>query len=326
MKKRFGQIDGVEYSLYTIENDFLKISVSDYGACLVDFINKGNSTNIIKGFDDVSKYAENDSYMGMSVGRVCNRIGKGRFTLNGKEYQLYINNGPNSLHGGKYGLSFRKWDIEIEESNILTCRIFSEDMDEGYPGNLEVEVKYILEGNSLIYQYSGKSDQDTLLSMTNHAYFNLNGRDSDSIENHRLRINCDEVASIDKDGLSLAHSFDVGGTPFDFRQFKKIGEGLKSFHEQLRLGHGYDHHFISKEDDKLILDCYGDKCELKIYSDLPGLQMYTANFLPEKRSAVCFETQYYPNAINYENRVSPILKKDTVVRHRTKYIISEVRR
>jgi len=324
MIDKFGEVNGINYNLYTIENDFLKISVSEYGACLVNFIDKRNNTNIVKGFNDVSDYYENDSYMGMSVGRVCNRIGNGKFVLNDKEYNIPINNGPNSLHGGKKGLSFRKWDINIQDHNII-CKIFSKDKEEGYPGNLEVEVKYILEGNGLTYQFSGKSDQDTLLSMTNHSYFNLNGRDSKTIANHKLFVNCNEVAKIDENGLSQSETFNVNDTPFDFREPRIIGECLKESNHQLELGNGYDHHFVINETKQSIVECCGDKCELKIYSDLPGVQIYTANFLPDKKSAICFETQFYPNAINYNNRKKPILKKNQVSRYTTKYIVSEVK-
>lgn len=324
MIEDFGEIKGLKYNLYTIENNFMKISVSDYGACLVNFIDKRNDINIIKGFDDVSDYYKNDSYMGMSVGRVCNRIGEGKFTLQDKEYKLYINNGPNSLHGGENGLSFRRWDMIIQD-NMIICNIFSKDGDEGYPGNVDIEVKYILEGNSLTYQYTGKSDKDTLLSITNHSYFNLNGRNSKTIENHNLKINSKEVALIDENGLAQSESFDVTGTPFDYREFRLIGDGLKSDHQQIIRGGGYDHHFIIEDENQPAIDCYGDACELKIYTNLPGVQMYTANFLPEPRSAVCFESQFYPNAINYNNRIKPILKKNEVMRYKTKYIVSEVK-
>lgn len=325
MKKEFGKINDVQHYLYTVENNFMKVSVSDYGACLVDFIDKRSNTNIVKGFDSVEAYEEIDSYMGMSVGRVCNRIAEGKFRLNDVEYSLYVNNGPNSLHGGKYGLSFRKWDVHIED-NIIICKVFSKDNEEGYPGNLEVTVKYILDGNSLIYQYSGTSDKDTILSITNHAYFNLNGRDSDTIANHSLKLKSDRVAVVDENGMATKEAMSVEGTPFDFREFKTIGEALESDHPQIRIANGLDHHYITDDDQQPIIECYGSKCGMKIYSDLPGVQIYTANFLPVKQSAVCFETQFYPNAINYDNRFKPVLKAGHVVRYKTKFIVSEVKK
>ena len=331
--KDFGSVSDNNYYLYKLENDKFILEVTDYGATLVSFILKDKNVDVVFGFDDVRGYAEDVPYMGASIGRVCNRIGKGKFILNNNEYILNINNGPNSLHGGNVGFDKKLWDIK-KEDNKLICTYFSKDNEEGYPGNLNVKVTYELLNDGFSYVYEGKSDKDTIFSMTNHAFFNFNGPNSNTVLDHKVKCYVDKVAKVDKDGLTLEETFDVSNTPFDFRDFKEIGKDIDEDFEQLINGSGYDHHFIVEGNSfRKMATCKANGIVMDVYSDLPGFHMYTGNFLDgnakgknkgtfPRRSAVCFETQYYPNAINYSLEKKPILRKNEVKKHRTEFIFN----
>ena len=323
MIEDFGSLNGEKYSLYTIENNFLKISVTDYGARLVNFICKKNNTNIIKGFDNVVEYYNDDNYVGASVGRVCNRIKNAQFKLNKQVYQLDNNDNGNCLHGGFKGFAFQKWQVEIAD-NLIICKYLSPDLEGGFPGAMQVEVIYSIDGNALNYKYKIISDQDSIASITNHAYFNLNGRTSDSIANHLLYVNANDVALLDNTNVASEVTMPVIGSIFDFNKYCELKKVLQSKDLQLQLAHGLDHHFIRKNDD-VFISCIGSKCKLQIYTDLPGGQIYTANFFTPVHSAICFETQYYPNAINYQRFKKPLILKNKAVVHETKYLVSEVK-
>lgn len=322
--------DNRETYLYTLENDFCKITATDYGATLVSLIIKDRNIDVVQGFDSVYGYENEVEYMGQSIGRVCNRIGKGQFILNGHQYNSSINNNGNSLHGGKEGFNRKLWKCESED-NKLVFTYFSKDGEEGYPGNLEVIVTYELLCDGVGYSYEGISDQDTLFSMTNHSFFNLDGLDSDTILNHELKINASSFAGVDENGCTFDDVYEVKGTAFDFREFKKIGKDIGSDEIQLKNGTGYDHHFLVEgQGFRHFLTCKGKSIEMNVYSDLPGFHMYTANFLDNtchgklqksfpQRSSVCFETQFYPNAIQSEKQIKPILKKGVLVKYHTEF-------
>lgn len=265
--------------------------------------------------------------MGACIGRTCNRIEKGRFMLNGKAYQIPINNNGNALHGGTEGFDKRIFAVKAEK-NRLIMTLISPDADQGYPGNLHLEVIYELLPDGLKFAYSGISDQDTLLSVTNHSFFNLDH--SDSVLSHELKLSASRYAHVDANGLTLDETEDVHGTPFDFTEFKAIGKDIAKDHEQLKNAHGYDHHFlVDGEGYRINAQYRTEELEMTVASDLPGFHLYTANFLNHEtgksgmfypaRSAVCFETQYYPNAVNYESQPKPILRKNQKCSHTTSY-------
>ncbi len=333
MKRFLERYDGLDYYLYTIVKGNLEISVTDYGATLCNFKYKG--LDIVQGFENVHGYVEDVKYMNATIGRVCNRIAKGKFNLGDKEYFLAINNGPNTLHGGKKGFDTKKWQVK-EGADQLVCTYLSQDMEEGFPGNLSIEVIYKLEEDGLIYQYRAKSDADTLVNICNHAFFNLNGATSDSILQDHLQIDADFIGMVDSDGLTTETLLDVTGTPFDFRKRKQIGADIDAKHPQLINGNGYDHHFVIVGEDMRHFCTYDNgKLQLEVFSDLPGMHFYSANYLDghargkqgnnyPRRSSICFETQYYPNAINLQRQIKPILKANELKEHTTKFKIKEI--
>ena len=319
--------------LYSLENDYYRITMSDYGATLVSLIDKKTGIDIVLGYNSVDGYLKTCPYMGATVGRVCNRIGKGSFKLNDKTYHLMTNDRGNTLHGGLVGFASKIWVPEIKETALIFT-LESPDGDEGFPGKVEVKAKYELINDKLIFTWSGISDQDTLLSLTNHAYFNLAGPRSLSVLDQELKINSEQIVDVDENGLAEETTSEVKDTPFDFRKYKKIGKDLNKENPQLKNGQGYDHHFIiSGTGLREAARLKGNGLELIVSTDLPGLQLYSANFLEgnslgkeggifPKHSAVCLETQYVPNAINYEKYDKPILLKGKEMIHQTIYQVA----
>ncbi|MCI5773220.1 MAG: galactose mutarotase [Erysipelotrichaceae bacterium] len=332
MEKDLETINGITYHLYSIKNHDIEISVCDYGATLCTFKYKGQ--DIVQGFENVKGYMEEVPYMNATIGRCCNRIKDGEFTLNGQTYHVPINNGPNSLHGGITGFDKVKWNIKVDTDKIV-CEYLSVDKEEGYPGNVKVQVVYRLLAHGLEYSYEATSDQDTLLNICNHAFFNLNGPQSTTILNDHLTIYAHKIGIVDKDGCTLNDTLDVKDTPFDFTSRKTIGRDIMLDHLQLLNGNGYDHHYIiDGEGFRKFCEYDNDKLILSVYSDLPGMHLYTGNYLDGQahgknggnypaRSAVCFETQYYPNAINCQDHLKPILNKGEKINHITQFIIKE---
>ena len=331
--KQFGKLhDGADAHLYSIENDRIRLDVTDYGAGVVALVVKDAGIDVVQGFDSVDGYISQVPYMGASIGRVCNRIAKGTFRLNGTVYHTPVNNGPNTLHGGLSGFNAKLWTF-TERPDGLQFDYRSADGEEGFPGSLDVKVTYELLEDGIAFTYSGSSDQDTLFAMTNHMFFNLDGPRSLSALHHKVAIPASRYGHVDKDGLAIGEFRDVQGTPFDFRSGMELGLHISEDQEDLKLGSGYDHHFcVDGEGFRRMVSCEGSRIAMEIRSDLPGFQMYSANFLDGTyaggkeggrfplRSAVCFETQYAPNAINYDGQQKPILKKGVVETHRTEYL------
>lgn len=329
----FGKTDcGIDCSLFTIENETIKASVTDYGGTLVSLVYKPKGIDVIQGFDDVQGYIHKVPYMGAVVGRTCNRTANGTFMLNEMRYYLPINDKCNSLHGGKVGFSMRMFHV-LQEENRLVLFLHSDDGDQGYPGNLDLKIVYELTDKGLRFSYSGVSDRDTLLSVTNHAFFNLDG--SDSIDHHKLQINASEYALLDENELTLDHTEAVGGTPFDFRIMKEIGRDINSSDPQIQIAHGYDHHFaVDGKGMRKMLVCQGSEIKMTVTSDLPGFHLYTSNYLNFEtgkygskyppHSSVCFETQYYPNAVNCLNQLKPILYSGKEMLHSTEYTFESI--
>lgn len=312
--------------IYVLENDYLKAYVSDLGATLVKLIDKKTASDIVLGYDTDQEYIDNALYLGASVGRNANRIGNAKFNLNGKDYQLAVNDNMNSLHGGGInGFSFKRWNKVLESKEELKLSYFSKDGEEGFPGNLNVEVTYKLEKNNLLWSYSGQSDADTVFNMTNHSYFNMG---DDDIYNLELKITTDKYSPVDEYGLTLDEVKTVENTAYDFRQFTNVKENID------KLPNGIDNNYVWEVmGDKLMATLRNNKLSMNVYSDMPDMHLYTGNFLngsmgkynkPNKKHAgLCLECQFYPNAINYSDYIKPILKKDEKVSHYIRYEIED---
>lgn len=329
MKTQFGRLqDGKEVSLYTIENAHIKMSVTDYGATLVSLIQKDTNIDVVEGFEDVQGYVNQTSYIGASIGRTANRIEKGIFTLEGKTYHLPINNNGNCNHGGIEGFDKKVW-AAIEEDDRITFRYTCKDQEEGYPGNLFVKVTYVLLEDGISIQTEARSDATTLFAYTNHSYFNL--EESENALNHEVKIESDSYGLSDANGLTLNKIVSVKDTPFDFTSFKQVSKDINEDNEQLTFGAGYDHHYpIAGTGLRLMATCRTNTLQLQMLSDYPGMHFYSANWLENKtgkkghqyprRSALCFEAEYMPNAINYENvHPKPIVKVGDIQKHEIQY-------
>ncbi len=332
-QKSFGKTSkGEEATLYTISNDNgMKVTFTDYGANIVSIFvpdSRGKVADIALGFENIAGYEKNEPGFGAFIGRHANRIGGAKFELNGKVYELEKNDGENNLHGGATGYNKFMYETEIyEEDDIVSIEFsrLSPHMEQGFPGNLDVSVTYSLTGNDeLVIEYYAVSDKDTIVNLTNHTYFNLEGHNAGTIHDHKVWIKANQFTPTTKDLTPTGELWEVSGTPMDFRTMKRIGQDIDADYEPLRMANGYDHNYV--------LDTYGHEIEkvaelfeeksgrrMEIYSDMPGMQLYSANMLTpvkngksgetyQKRAGVCFETQYFPNACNLKSFPSCILK------------------
>lgn len=325
--------DGREISLFTIKNgNNMEIKLTDMGAVLVA-VNvpdrEGNIDDVVLGVPTGEAYeTSNGDAFGATVGRSCNRIAGCKFMLNGKEYLLEDNDSGNSLHCGPDMYFTRLWEAEIvsdETGEGVEFSICSPDKDQGMPGNLDISVTYLLtEDNSIIIEYRGICDQDTVFNPTNHSYFNLGGHKSGSIEDELVWIDADKFVFGTEGRVSDDELYDVEGTVMDFRQLRRIGESVDSDSEFVKARGGYDHNFCLKTTRgtvDLVAKVVDEKTGrvMNIFTDMPGLQMYTGNFINNenegkdgyhynRREGVAFETQFYPDAINHPSFPSPVLK------------------
>ena len=250
-KKFFGRLaDGRDVYEFILKNTSgMTVKIISYGAAVREMIvpdRNGNYADVVGGYDDLDSYVGADGYQGAVIGRVANRIAKGRFAIDGKDYSLFINNGPNHLHGGEFGFNAKLWDHEIIDANepSVIFSYTSPDMEEGYPGNLDVRVKYTLQDdNALRIDYRANTDQKTPVNLINHTYFNLSGYDSGSIHSHELTIDADSYLPTDETLIPTGELKSVAGTPFDFRIPKEIGKDIGSDDVDLKIAGGYDHCF-----------------------------------------------------------------------------------
>lgn len=338
-KERFQDtIDGKNVDLFVIRNEKAEVAITNYGARIVSYLvtdREGRKTDIVVGFDSLEGYlGAEERYYGAVVGRYANRIAKGRFSLDGKEYTLATNNAPNHLHGGKKGYQDVVWEVAEVTPESLTLKYFSPDGEEGYPGNMDITIKYTLSGDDLVMDFEATTDKTTVFNITNHAYFNLNGQGSGTIVDHQLMINADHYTPIDETSIPLGQIAPVEGTPFDFRKPVAIGARIDQEDGQLKNGTGYDHNFVlnSKGDQQLILAAraVGDKSGivLEVLTTEPGIQLYTGNFMKahhhikygfrdERRAAFCLETQHFPDSPNQPKFPSTVLKPGERFRSQT---------
>jgi aldose 1-epimerase len=324
----FGSFDGKDVSLYTLTNkkgDVLKLS--NYGAVIVEIIvpdRNGKKENVTLGYDNLDGYVNGDPYFGKVVGQYANRIAKGKFTLDGVDYTLAINNPPNALHGGPTGWHSRVWDAQVLKNTDFPAIRFTynkPDMEEGYPGNVVAEVVYTWTDNDeIILDYKVSTDRKTVVNITNHAYFNLHGAGTGDILDHEAVIRASSFTPVDSTLIPTGEIRPVEGTPFDFRTPHLIGVRIGEDYDQLKLGGGYDHNFVldnAEEVDAMVYDPSTGRV-LEVLTDQPGVQLYTGNFLNgtqtghggkvyNYRSGFCLETQHFPDSPNQEAFPSVIL-------------------
>jgi aldose 1-epimerase len=336
---------GKEVYIYTLKNtNGMKIEIATYGGTIVSALvpdKNGQFHDVILGYDNLEAYLHGDKYFGALIGRFGNRIQYGKFTLNDKEYSLAQNNGENHLHGGLKGFDKVIWDAKIieDESNTLELSYLSADGEEGYPGNLNAKVKYVLtEDNALEINYFATTDKDTVVNLTNHAYFNLSGHSSGDVLNQKLMINADKFTANDQYSIPTGDIVNVENTPMDFRALTPIGKNINSDYEQIAFGNGYDHNWVLNTSGSVDIKAAQAVDEntgivMDVYTTTPGVQFYSANFLDGSdigknnavyniRNAFCLETQYFPNSINCSNFKSPILKANEIYKHKTVYKFS----
>ncbi len=323
-------VQGEKVKLFTLKNaGGVTVAVTNYGGRLVSLLvpdKDGKATDIILGYDSLKSYQKpKEPYFGAIIGRYGNRIAKGKFTLDGKVYQLDINDGVNTLHGGFNGFYGKVFSAKQLSTSQLELTYVSKDGEGGYPGNLTATVIYTLDDdNSLKIAYKAITDKATIINLTNHAYFNLNGAGSSTITNNLLQINADAFLPVDTTLIPTGKLKPVKGTPFDFITPKTIGKDIGTTDKQLKNGKGYDHNFVLNRHDLktpvAIVKSIQTGITMEIYTEEPGLQFYSGNFLTGEtkdgkggktypyRSAFCLETQHFPDAPNQPAFASTVLK------------------
>lgn len=334
-KQPFGRTaSGAEVTEYILDNDIIEAHFIDYGCILRKlFVHDRNADerDVVLGYDDISSYENNDGYLGAFVGRVANRIKNAAFKLNGKNYQLYANDGKNCLHGGKIGFDKKIYDACFGDGDKVIFNALSPDGEENFPGNLNVKVTCSVKGFTLLFEYEATSDKDTPVSLTNHSYFNLSAEKT--VLGHTLQINSDFITPIDKSLIPTGELMNVADTPFDFRESQKVGRYIDYPHKQLEYAGGYDHNFALKNYGSFekVATLYAEDTGIfmDVATDNFGMQVYSGNFLSGvsgkngkpnvRRGALCLETQNYPNAINQPSFPDCVLRAGKVFAKKTSY-------
>ncbi|MDN3588540.1 aldose epimerase family protein [Pedobacter aquatilis] len=324
-------LDGKQTSLYLLKNkNGMEATFTNYGGRLVSLNvpdSAGKMVDVVVGFKSLNDYKNStEPYFGATIGRFGNRIAKGKFVLDGKTYTLFTNNGINTLHGGKKGFQYVVWDASQPNSQTLLLSYKAKDMEEGFPGNMDIKVTYTLtDDNELKMDYVATTDKKTIVNLTNHAFFNLNGEGSGTILKHNVEIFANEYTPVDSTLIPLGKIATVSGTPFDFRKPTTIGERIDAKDEQLTFGKGYDHNYVLNKTKALGMyhaaTVKGDLSGIvmDIYTQEPGLQFYSGNFMQGKntfktgikddfRTAFAMETQHFPDAPNQPNFPSTVLE------------------
>jgi len=322
-KDLFGKLpDGTPIDIYTLSEGPIEVRVTNYGGYLVSLKvpdRNGKSADIVLGFDDLDGYVNNNThkgtaYLGPIVGRYANRIARGSFTLEGRQYSLAINNGPNALHGGPHGFHQVVWKGRLLPEGVELTYL-SKDGEEGYPGNLNVVVGYTLSQGALTIDYSATTDKDTILNLTNHTYFNLKGAGQGDILDHDLILHASRFTWADSNLTPTGELKSVEGTPLDFRKSTRIGERIDSDYEQLRVAGGYDQNFVLDAGGRELAEAAevyepSSGRVMRVLTDQPGVQFYTGNFFDgtikgksgiayQRRYGLCLETQHFPDSPNH---------------------------
>ncbi len=331
---------GEETSLYIFENSNHGVmKVSDHGATLVSLLvpdRKGTMRDVALGYDTASEYENHTCYFGATVGRNGNRIENARVMIEGKEYQLTPNEGGHNLHSGPNGFEGVLWEVKGHTENSITFYHLSTEEEQGFPGNLEVEVTYTLtEENAVEISYQGKADKTTVMNFTNHSYFNLGGHNSGSVENQKLQILAEFYTPVkDQKAIPTGEIAPVEGTPMDFRNRKAIGQDIGADFEQLKFAGGYDHNYVLSEtpgEMKIMARAYCEETgiAMEASTECCGVQFYAGNFIGDQtgkggavycnRCGFCLESQFYPNAVNQKNFPSSLVKAGETFNTKTIY-------
>ncbi|MDI6050455.1 aldose epimerase family protein [Flavobacterium sp. XS2P24] len=337
---------GEKIDSYKLKNQKgMEVDIITYGGIIssLKVPNKaGKSEEVVLGFNSLEQYMKPNPYFGALIGRYGNRIAKGKFTLDGKEYALAINNDPNALHGGPEGFHRVVWTAEEAKSGdnaSLKLKYVSKDMEEGYPGNLTVFVTYTLNNdNSLDVVYEATTDKKTVVNLTQHSYFNLSSDFSKPILDHEITIDADKLVPVAATLIPTGKLTDVTNTPFDFRKAKKVGAQIEGKDEQLKNGLGYDHCWVLNNQDKgerFAASAYdaGSGRLLEVYTDQPGIQFYSGNFLDgtlpmrnggtyARRTGFCLETQHYPDSPNQKDFPTTVLNPGENYKTKTSFKFS----
>lgn len=317
-----GTIEGDSIDFYTLRNaNGMEVTFTNYGQRIVSLHapdKNGKFADVVLGYPTLDEFVEKRNYYGSIVGRYGNRIGKGTFSIDGTDYDLVKNNGENHLHGGTKGFESKVWKVDRHDNSSIVFSRVSPDMEEGYPGNLSVQVVYTLnDANELKIEYQATTDKPTVVNLTNHSFFNLKGEGNGDILEHVVTVNADAYTPVDAGLIPTGVVETVENTPFDFRSPKPIGRDIDSDFEQMKIGRGYDHNFVINEMPKnaeglkwaaTVLEPQSGRT-MKVYTTEPGVQFYTGNFMNGSdigktgkaypfRSAFCFETQHYPDSPN----------------------------
>lgn len=337
------EIQGKKTDLFLLTNaGGMEVAVTNYGGALLAIMapdRNGKYGNVVQGHDTIDHVINShEPFLSTLIGRYGNRIAKGKFQLDGKEYSLTINNGPNSLHGGPTGFHARVWDAEQPSAQELILKYLSADGEEGFPGNLNVEVHYFLtDANELKLTYRATTDKKTIVNLTHHAFFNLAGlaNPTPTVENNMLTINADFYTPIDEVSITTGEILKVENTPMDFRKPYAVGSRINDKFQQLVFGAGYDHCYVLNKKEVGELS-FAAKCveprsgrSLEVYTTEPGVQIYTANWhngfegwhgatFPA-RSAICFEAQHFPDSPNKPHFPSVVLDCGEVYKQTTIY-------
>jgi len=324
-------IDGKPTDLYILKNSQgMLLAITNYGGRFVSLLvpdKQGKMRDVVIGFKTVEEFVNStEPYFGATIGRFGNRIANGKFSIDGREYTLFTNNGPNTLHGGKKGFQAVVWNARQVNDSILELTYLSKDGEEGFPGNLNVKVTYgLTSNNEVTMNYEARTDKKTVVNLTNHAFFNLNGEGSGTINNHLLQINADQYTPVDSTLIPSGKLEAVAGTPFDFTKPTVIGSRIDTINNvQLKYGKGYDHNFVLRGGKsnslKHAATVVGDQSGIvmEVHTQEPGLQFYGGNFMQSQntlkggskddfRTAFCLETQHFPDAPNQPSFPSTVL-------------------
>jgi len=321
--------DGDEIRKYALTNkNGMKVEIINYGGIVTSLTapdRNGTYEDVVLGFTEPEDYFEaNTSFFGAIIGRYANRIANGKFNLNGKEFNVNVNNGENHLHGGNHGFHTKVWKAELlEDKQALQLSYISKDGEEGFPSEVLVHVFYRLtDENALEIHYEATADQDTVINLTHHSYFNLSANFNEKITDHELQLNATQFIPIDHRSIPLGNFENVENTPFDFRISKQVGKDIDEDHEQLKIASGYDHCWVlNGEGLRSIGELYHPKSgrNIEVITDQVGVQVYTGNFLDGQsegksgaknnpRTGICLETQHFPDSPNRKNFPSVVLK------------------
>ena len=326
----WGTLDGRDIPLLTLTDGTVSVELIPFGAAIRSIRvpdRNGIPTDICLGYDTVEQYRDLDGCLGGTIGRCANRIGGASFAIDGTVFRVTANEGKNTLHGGAVGFHKKLWTCARGE-NSVTFTLISPDGEEGFPGNLHTEVTYTLENSTLAIDYRAVSDADTVVNLTNHAYFNLGGHDGGPVADHVLTIHADSYTPSGAGNVPTGEILPVDGTPLDLRGGAVLGERLDS--DFLANTRGYDHNFVlAGSGPQATLWCPRTGIGLELTTTLPGMQLYTAGFLSERtgkngalygpRQAICLEPQFFPDAVHHKSFPSPILRAGTTYRQRILY-------